>query len=122
MPASVRRFARPSPTPLRNWMGVSGVTGGTSGIVPEVVKSTLCSGAAGSQPAETYRRAKSPPLHSIKNRLHRDQPDLQQIAVVDRDGDAGGDALVVDVCPVDGADFLQHVVVVAGSDDLRVAP
>src|SRR5204862_124151 len=62
-----------------------------------------------------------PPLHLVENDLHGDQSDLQQIAVVQHDRHAGRDALVIHVGAVHGADFLEHVIVVAGLDDLGVA-
>src|SRR5437762_554810 len=58
------------------------------------------------------------PSSLVEDRLDGNEPDLQHVAVVDGDRNAGGDALIIDVSAVDGPYFLEHAVVVTALDDL----
>src|SRR5207302_1568239 len=58
---------------------------------------------------------------SVEDSLHRDEPNLQRIPVMNRDRGARRYALIVDVRPVDRPHFFEHAVFVVALDDLGVA-
>src|SRR5687767_1569610 len=95
IPAALSAAARPGPTPLMNWISVEGVVGGTTllcvvGAAFYGMESRKVSESQSLRERSSMKLCDFETLRLVEDRLHRDQPDLQQIAVVQGHRDAGG--------------------------------